>query len=175
MSGTPFHVVWLTAIWLALWGNISVANVVSGVIVGLMVTAISRVPRPVAVRIRPLALARYVGFMIVQISVSAAVVAREIATPGSKICTGTVAVPLPDASDAVITFVADSLSLPPGTFAVEVSEHPRTLYVHVLHFHDVAAVHRLVRRLEVLAVKAIGSPADIAALAVDDTELAGPT
>jgi hypothetical protein len=43
----------------------------------------------------------------------------------------------------------------------------------VLHLRDVEAVRREVRHLEVLAVRAFGSPAALAGLATDDSRIAG--
>ena len=55
--------VWLTALWLLLWGDISAANVVSGVAVAVAVLVFARMPRVRAAddderpRIRPIATA----------------------------------------------------------------------------------------------------------------------
>jgi multicomponent Na+:H+ antiporter subunit E len=64
-------------------------------------------------------------------------------------------------SDALVTLVANSITLTPGTATIDVREHedgsPPTLYVHVLHFGDVESIRRDVLRLEQLAVRAFGS------------------
>ena len=37
--------VWLTVLWVALWGDLSVANVLSGLIISLVVLAVAHQPR----------------------------------------------------------------------------------------------------------------------------------
>jgi multicomponent Na+:H+ antiporter subunit E len=159
----------LVVVWLVLWGRVSVANLVSGSVVALVVVAIAGVSRSGQVHVRPGAAARFVARFAVQLVVATAVVAREVVARRSRIRTGIVAVPLRGCSDGVATLIADTISLTPGTLTVEVRSDPLTLYVHVLHLRDVEQVRRSVRRIEVLAVRAFGSAEARAGLDVDDT------
>ena len=79
------------------------------------------------------------------------------------------AVPLRGCSDAVVTLIADAITLTPGTLTLEVRRDPLTLYVHALDVRDVTVLQQDVRTLEVLAVKAFGDADALAGLAVDDT------
>jgi multicomponent Na+:H+ antiporter subunit E len=163
------HVGWLVAVWLLLWGDVTVANVLSGLIVAGLVVALAGSRRRGQITVRPLAAVRFAAHFAVQLVVATAVVAWEVVTPRNRIRTAIVAVPLHGCSDAVATLIADTISLTPGTLTVEVDRQPLTLYVHVLHLRDVEQVRRDVRRIEVLAVRAFGNDEALAGLAVDDT------
>jgi multicomponent Na+:H+ antiporter subunit E len=162
---------WLLLVWLALWGTVTPANVLSGVAVAATVQLIPLPTRDVRFAFRPLRTLRFVIYFAGQLVRASVVVAREIVTPRSHINTGVVAVPLHGASDALVTLVADAVTLTPGTLTLEARRDPPTLYVHVLHLHHVEDVRRSIRRTEVLAVRAFGSPDAIAGLASDDTQI----
>ena len=141
---------WLTMLWVLLWRDVSVANVASGLAVGGLVDLAQparRGPRG-AHRVRPLALLSFIGFFAVKLVESNIVLAREVMTPTNKIRTGVIAVPIHPCSDGVVTLVANAVSLTPGTLTLEVRrlETP-TLYVHVLHLHDVERARHDVREL----------------------------
>jgi multicomponent Na+:H+ antiporter subunit E len=169
------RLVFLTTIWVLLWGSLSVANVLSGVAVALVLLAVSplagsrsqngahRAPAGVVVGSRLLGWLRLLARIVGQLIVSNAVIAREIVTPGSRIRTGIVACPLHTDSEHVVTFMANVLALTPGTMPVHVQVNPPVIYVHVLHLAHPDATRRSIARLEALAVRAFGaSPAEVA-------------
>lgn len=149
---------WLTLLWLVLWRDASVANVVSGVAIAVVVLVVFP-PRRVTgeLALRPLHLVVFVGYFAWKLLVSNLVVAREIVTPRDHVRSGIVAVPMVACSDLVVTVVANTISLTPGTLTLEVRRDPPTLFVHVLHLHDLDQVRRDIRTLQHLAVRAIGS------------------
>jgi len=159
----------LEAIWLALWADVSAANVVSGLLVAGLIVTVVDTWRPGTPAVRPRRVAAFAGFFLVKLVQSSLVVARTVLSPGHRIHTGIVAVPLRGCSDAVATLIADAISLTPGTLTLEVRREPLTLFVHVLDVRHVEQVQADVRRLEVLAVRAFGDRAAIEGLAVDDT------
>lgn len=159
----PMLIVWLTAVWVGLWGDLRAGNVVAGLVVAMAVVAVGR-PTGVTglerTRFRPIATAHYAVYFLIQLVKSNLVVAWEIITPGSGINRAIIAVPMHTSSDAVITLIANSITLTPGTVTIDVGDREtpqglrRTLYVHVLHFKGIEAVRRQVLELERLAVKA---------------------
>ena len=160
----------LVATWLALWSDVSFANVLSGLLVaGAMVLAFDTW-RPGRVVLRPIRAARFALHFLYNLVQASVVVARTVITPKRRINTGVVAVPLHGCSDALATLIADAISLTPGTLTFEVRRDPLTLYVHALDVRDVEQVRADVRRLELLAVEAFGSAAALADLQVDDTK-----
>ncbi|HEX2048642.1 MAG TPA: Na+/H+ antiporter subunit E [Acidimicrobiales bacterium] len=148
----------LVAVWLLAWGELSVANGVSGVgvAVGLLV-AFPPHRRPTAPRrVSPLGVARLVGYVLVQLVPSNVLVAREILGRRSRIRTGVLAYPLRHPSDEVLSLMAHVIALTPGTMTVEATREPSVLYVHFLLLADLDQARRTVARLEGLAVAALG-------------------
>lgn len=163
--------VWLTVLWLVLWGEISLANILSGGVVAWVVTAVFPLAPASDQRdtFRPYRVLVFAAYFLWQLVVSNVVVAREVVTPRDRIRSGIVAVPLTGCSDLVITVIANALTLTPGTQTLEVRREPPTLYVHVLHLHDIDQVRRDIRRLQRMAVQAIGLQEALASL--DESEV----
>lgn len=159
----------LVVIWLMLWGEVTPANLLSGLLVALVVVAGFDRTRRGRVVIRPIHAARFALHFAGRLVVSGVVVARTVIAPAHRVRTGVVAVPLVGCSDAVVTLVADAVSLTPGTLTIEVRREPPTLFVHALDVKEVEQVQAEVRRLEVLAVRAFGSDEALAQLSVDDS------
>lgn len=143
--------VWLTVLWMVLWRQLSLANLVSGIAVALVVMALYPLA-PTGERrhiIRPLHLLFFLAYFARELLESNFVLARTILSPTSRIRTGIVEVPLPGCSDLVTTLVANAITLTPGTMTIEVHESPRRLYVHVLDRADIEvtleSIHKLVR------------------------------
>jgi multicomponent Na+:H+ antiporter subunit E len=171
----PALVVWLTVLWVGLWGSVTAANVLGGVAVAIGVLAIARTPSRTdarrGVHVRPLAALYFAGYFLVKLVQSNLVLAWEIITPRNRINTGIVAVRLHGLGDGLVTLVANSITLTPGTLSLEVrvdDDGTRVLYVHVLHLHDVEDVRRDVIHLARLAAEAFGTPDDVRRLTEED-------
>jgi multicomponent Na+:H+ antiporter subunit E len=153
--------VWLVALWQLLWRDVSVANVASGLVVALLVTAMP-LPLPrlaTGHRVRPLRLLVFLGHFVWLLVVSNLTVAREIVTRRDNIHSGIVAIPLTSRSPLVATVLADAISLTPGTLSLEVDPDCSRLFVHVLHVRDVEGVRRDIEDLQRLVLAAIEPPA----------------
>jgi multicomponent Na+:H+ antiporter subunit E len=161
----PVLVVWLTALWVLLWGDVTVPNLAAGVVIALVVVVIAW---PTGTRFtastsfHPVAALRYLVYFAGRLVVSNLVVAREIVTPRSSLNRAIVAVPMHTASAGINTLVANCVTLTPGTITVDVhvpdpgTAGMPTLYVHALHFVDAESARRDVYRLERYAVAAFG-------------------
>lgn len=149
---------WLVFIWAALWASVSPAVVVSGLLLSAAILLLypAPAPRPVGA-FRPLPAVRFAIYFVYKLVQANLVVAWEVITPKSRINQGVVRVPIEGASDAVVTLVANAISLTPGTLTVEVRRGPTVLYIHVLHLRSVEQVRRDVRRLESLALRAFAT------------------
>lgn len=159
----------LTLIWIVLWSDLSLANLISGLLVATAIALLFDTWHNGAIAIRPVHAARFAGYFLFKLVEASIVVARTVIAPHDRVRTGIIAVPLSGCSDAVATLVADAISLTPGTLTLEVRSDPLTLYVHALDTRDVEQVQRDIRTLEVLAVRAFGDADAIAGLADDDT------
>lgn len=155
-------VVWFVVLWCALWGAFTLANVVSGVVVAVVLVVAVRLPAAAGARfgpgrIRPVRALWFLLYFLVQVVRSNLVLARDIVTPGDSTEPGIIGVPLHHCSDAVVTLVANSFTLTPGSLTIEVSRHPTIIYVHVLYLHDVEAVRHELLKFAELAVRAFGT------------------
>lgn len=149
---------WLMIVWVALWGDASAANLLSGLLLGSMLMLVFPMrPRGLPNRFRPGAAIRFAGYFARKLVEASAVVTWEVVTPTNRINEGIVAIPIRGVSDTLTTLVANAISLTPGTLTLEVRQEPTVLYVHVLHLEDIEAVRREVQHLEVLAIRAFGS------------------
>jgi multicomponent Na+:H+ antiporter subunit E len=158
-------VVWLVVVWEALWGDLSIANVLSGLVVAAVLVTLFPVrrARPGTGRLRPVAAAHFGVYFLWKLVEANLIVAWEVITPSNEnVIEGIVAVPIAGASDTVVTVVANAISLTPGTLTLEIERNPTVLYVHVLHLHDLEEVRIDVLRLERYVSRAIGTDEAIA-------------
>jgi multicomponent Na+:H+ antiporter subunit E len=152
MKGYVVSVTWSTVVWVALWGRLTVANVLGGLAVGIVATLLVPPRSRPGRTIRPVALLRFVGHFVYKLVEASVIVAWEVATPHNRINEGIVAIELSGAGEWINALVADLVSLTPGTLTLEVQHD--TLYVHVLHLDDLDAVRRDVLLFEELAIRA---------------------
>jgi multicomponent Na+:H+ antiporter subunit E len=151
----------LVVFWIALWGDASPANVVGGSLAAIAAMTLAPVQRRQhGIVFRPLAAARLTVHFVSQLFVASLVLAWEVVTPRNRINEAVVAVPLRCDHPLIVTLVANSVSLVPGTITLEARQHPPTLYVHVLHLKTVEAARVDIRRLEELAIRALLREAD---------------
>lgn len=167
MSRLPL-VLWLTAVWVALWGSVTAANVLGGLAVGLLLAVVLPLTQ-VTTRavVRPLALLRFAGFFVVDLVRSSVQVTRLVLSPRRPLRQAVVALPVRGASDSLLTLLANAISLTPGTLTLEVDRPRSTLYVHVLDVGDLEAVRAELAQVERLAILAVGSADCRRALAED--------
>lgn len=155
--------VWLTALWLLLWDDLSAANVLSGLAIAVAVLAVARTPRlrladdEERPRIRPLASLYLAGYVLYKLVEANLILAWEIITPKDRINVGVVAVPLRTDSEVAMMVVANVITLTPGTVTIESVGSPPVLYVNVLHLHSIDDVRADLLHIEDLCVRAFGS------------------
>lgn len=161
--------VWLILVWLLLWGTWSWANLISGTVVALAVTVLLPLPPVVGgARVHPVGLLVFAGYFLLDLVRSAALVAWQTIRPGGIQNSAIIRVQMRTDSDLLLTIVAESLTLVPGSLVIDMDRQERTLALHILHVRNLADVER--RRAAVLAeeervVRAFGSADEIAALA----------
>ncbi|MEJ2868466.1 Na+/H+ antiporter subunit E [Actinomycetospora sp. OC33-EN08] len=146
------RVLWLTLVWVLLWGTFSWANVLGGLVVAVAVLVLFPLPAVSSGgRLRPLALLRVALDMVRELAVSSVQVAWQSVRPGPPPRSSIVAVEVSDDSELLMAMLVECLSLIPGSVVVEASAEERTLWAHVLGADDPAAVERFradVARLE---------------------------
>jgi multicomponent Na+:H+ antiporter subunit E len=151
-SVTPVGVIWLTAGWVLLWGNVSFANVIGGLAIALLVLAIFPLPRLiVGMKLRPVAfvtlLVRFL-FDVVKASIHIAWVAvRPQHVPRSSV----MVVQLVGREELFQTIVGLMVSLVPGSLVVDLDSRRGLL---ALHYFGVSDERKLeAARADVLALE----------------------
>jgi multicomponent Na+:H+ antiporter subunit E len=147
----------LAVLWAGMAGRLTVASLVTGLVLGSLVLLIVR--RPLGL-VHPLARARHLVslllFFVWELLLANVRVAWDVVTPRYRMRPGVVAVPLRARTDVEITLLANMVSLTPGTLSLDVSDDRRVLYVHAMYLHDRRHVVRSIqdgferRLLEVL-------------------------
>jgi multicomponent Na+:H+ antiporter subunit E len=159
------YVVALAAIWVLLWGSASPANVLSGLAVGTALVFLVPGLRRGSTgryRLRPVAIARFVGYVLLITVRSNVELIREVLSRSSHLQTAVIGVRLPGCSDELLTLITNLLALSPGTMPLELRNDPSVLYIHVLTRHDIEDVRSEIVRLTDLTVRAF-SPDDVIA------------
>ena len=164
--------VWLTAVWVLLWGDLSVGNVLAGLTIAYVVSVVMPLP-PIAAqgRVRPLALAHLVGRFAVDVVVASVQVGAQafrVRPPLSAV----IRVRLRSSSDLYLTLTAELCSLVPGSVVVEAHRLTSTLYLHVLDVTGSDGIETARRRVlaqEERVLRALASDAELEAAG-----LAGP-
>lgn len=151
----------LILVWTLLWGSFTVANILSGIIVSVVIMAVLPLP-PVAFggRLRPwgavIFLSRFF-FDLVKASIEVAWLAFRI---GHQPSGAIAAVTLRVRTALNLTLIAEAVSLIPGSLIVEADMETGTLYIHIIGTETEEDVWRFkenVLALEKRLVKAMGS------------------
>lgn len=167
---------WLTFVWVLLWGELTPGNVAAGLLFGIVLTTVFPLGPDRRTGVHPVALLRFGVHFAVALVQSTLSVALSVLRPPSRLEEGIVGVPLHVRSPVVVSFVANAISLTPGTLTVDIRPSSYgiapteadagtpTLFVHCLVVGDPDAVRADAWQLERLAVAAFGTDEDRAAL-----------
>ncbi|MCM3554150.1 Na+/H+ antiporter subunit E [Janibacter melonis] len=156
----PFLLVVLTALWVALWGELNVYNVVAGLLVAVGVQVLLPLP-PLRIdgRVHPVALTAFLVGFVWQTLVASVVVARHVLSLRTTPRNAVMEVDLRSESDFILTLVAIVTSLIPGSVVVEARRSTHSLFIHALGVDDDEAVERereRVLRTEEQLIRAFG-------------------
>ncbi len=153
----------LVGLWLLAWGEVSLANLVSGVAVAAaLLVAFPPGPRASGgLRFSAIGAGRLAVYVLVQLVISNVVMARQILRRRPDAGPGVLAHRLRQPSEEVVTVMTSVIALSPGTMTVDVSLDSTTIYVHFFRLEDVEAARASLARLENLAVHAIAAPAPV--------------
>ncbi|MEW6152422.1 MAG: Na+/H+ antiporter subunit E [Actinomycetota bacterium] len=144
-------VAWIVAVWLIASESFTRQGVLAGVVVAVVVTRLFHLDDrdSEGIRFRPIAVCRLVAYFLIRLARANAQVALAVISPGRvRYRRAIVSVRVTDCSETIVWFLANAVSLTPGTSIVEVRSGPTVFYLHVLVLTSVAAV-----RLEVLEMQ----------------------
>lgn len=142
----PLAIAWMALVWCLFWRDFSVANALSGAVLGIGVQlAFPLPPLRMDGRLRIVGLLRLVWMFLSQmlvasVEVSTHVLRREHPKPA------VVEVDLTSESDFVMTLVSLITTLIPGSVVVEARRSTHTLFIHVLDVGDDRGVEEFRQR-----------------------------
>ncbi|MFD6139027.1 Na+/H+ antiporter subunit E [Promicromonospora sp. NPDC060271] len=159
-------------IWVLLWGDLSWANVLSGVALGALVALAFPLPSVgTAGTVRPGPLTRLVGRFAGDLVLASFQVAWTALRPGPPPRGGLVSVPLRSTSDLFIATTAGLSSMVPGTVVVDLDRSDGVLRLHVLDLAGSggpAGVRASTRALEERLLRAFATRAELVRLGLAD-------
>lgn len=126
----------LTFIWVAITGNFFLLNFLFGFIVSFFILrVVASGENTKYFRIVPKVIA-FIFFFLYELTKANLEVAYEVLTPSFNMTPGIIKVPLEAETDLEITFLANLISLTPGTLSLDVSDDKKVLYVHSMYIKD---------------------------------------
>ncbi|CQD09686.1 putative monovalent cation/H+ antiporter subunit E [Mycolicibacterium conceptionense] len=142
---------WLMLVWVLLWGSFSVANIVSGLAVAVVITVLLPLPAvPVEGRVHLLSLARLVIRVAVWLVMSSFQMAWLAVKPGPLPVNAVLRAHLAVKSDLVLALGVNVINLTPGTIVLEIDQTRRLIYVHVVDVGSERAIHRFHNQMTTL-------------------------
>lgn len=133
------------AVWVLLWGNVSVANVLGGLVLSTLIVVVFPLPPlAVGVRVRPLRLLRLVVRFVLDVIAASLHVAWLAFRPQAPPRSSVVTTQLRTRNQLFQTIVGEMLSLVPGSLVVDIDGDAGLLSLHVLgvETEEQAAQHR---------------------------------
>lgn len=165
-------IVGMTLLWGAMWVDFSAGNLVFGFLISLGIVSAFRLP-PVHLSGRfnlwqaLLFIVRFLGNVVVaSMNVFALAVFR-----GPRVRSAIIGVPLRSHNDLMVTLVAHTLTLIPGSVVVEVDRRSAILYMHVLDVdtdEQAEEFRASARATEAGLIKVMGTRAELEALKRED-------
>lgn len=148
---------WTTLVWVLLWGTFSIANILGGLLVSIIIMVVLPLPRvPVEGRVHLWSAMRLGGVIFVETIRSTINVAWLAIRPTPPPVTGVLRCRLTIKSDLVLTLWTDIMNNIPGTMVLEIDQVRRIMYVHVLDVSTdkaVADFYRSARLIERLLIR----------------------
>jgi multicomponent Na+:H+ antiporter subunit E len=150
----------LVVLWLLAWGDLSLANLVSGAAVAAAVLVAFPPRRPAGrrVRLRARGVLRLVAYVAAQLVVSNVLMTWQILRRTPDVRPGVLAHRLREPSEEAVTVMTGIIALSPGTMTADVDVASTTIYVHFFRLSDVPAARAALERLERLVMGAIATP-----------------
>ncbi|GAA5160035.1 Na+/H+ antiporter subunit E [Ornithinimicrobium tianjinense] len=126
-------VLWLTLVWVLLWGSFSPLTIVGGLVVAVLILLAFPLPRvTIALRPRPWPLAVLVLRFLLDVVVSSFHVAWLAVRPGPPVRGVVLDIELAGDDELLQTMTAEMVALVPGTVVIDLDPGERLLTLHAL-------------------------------------------
>lgn len=160
--------VWLVAVWGALWGDFGPGNLLVGLVLALLVTWVLYLPSvQLSGRFNVLQFAVFAVTFVWQVAKASVEVMLIAILVGPRARNAVVGVRLRTRSDLLLTATGHTMTLIPGSLVVEVDRAAGTLYFHALNVRNAGEAERFRRsalRVEAAWIRIMGTPEELAAL-----------
>lgn len=154
--------------WMLLWREFSWLSLLSGIAVSIIAMRIFYLPPVIlAGRFNVWWAFRYLVYFLWHLALASVQIAWLAIRPGPPPRTAIIAVHLRTRSDFILTLVAMTISLIPGSLVVEVDRFGSTLYLHVLNTPTQREIRRMrtqTKYIEQLLIRALGSRTEVEAI-----------
>lgn len=164
----PWHlpvIIWLTVVWLLLWGDITRLNLVGGIIVSSLIVMVFPFPRvSVDGVVRPWSTIVLLTKFLFDLAVASFHVGWLAIRPRGAPASAVIKIDLVSHSELRQTLTGELISLVPGSLLIELDSQGRRMWLHILDAstpQKVATARYHARRQEHLLLKAIGTQAEI--------------
>lgn len=165
----PFTIastVWLTVVWVLLWGSFDPGTILAGLVLALVVAGVFHLP-PVRVdgRVHPVSMLFLLWRFLVDLVVASAQVVLLALDPRRQPRSAVIGVQLRSRNELYMTLTSQITCLVPGSVVVEAHRTTGMLYVHVLDLgiaHGVEAARQHVLDTEARVLRALASDAELA-------------
>jgi len=160
----PFFI-WLVALWMLLWAQFTVLSLLTGIVVAVFVTRVFRLP-PVELsgRVNLWWGMVFLTEFFYSVVKGSLLVAWQVVNPREYPGMAIIAVPMVTDDDLIMTHVAVTASLIPGSLIIDTDRDRRILYLHIIGVRNMADVERQRRSVmhwEERIVRAVGSRAQL--------------
>jgi len=158
-------VVWnfiLALVWAATTEEFSARNFGIGLLIGFALLYATRKVLHFSDYFRNLKeIVELVWFFVKELVLANFRMAYYTLMPLNRMRPGVIAVPLEPMNEVELTVLSNLLTLTPGTLSLDVSKDRRTLFVHVMSFHDPEQVRREIKSgFETAVLKGLRSEMD---------------
>jgi multicomponent Na+:H+ antiporter subunit E len=151
----------LIVTWVALWGEVNLANVVTGAVVAVVITFVFPVSERVDHRLHLWGTVKFLSKFVMDLFVSSITVARAVLFPNEeRLRAKTVSVQLHTHDPLITTVICNAMTLTPGTLMVAINTSTRTMKLHVMGPIDEEIVQQHVYELERRVMAAVSSRAE---------------
>ena len=152
--GLAVSTIFLTGAWCALWGGVSVANLLGGLAVGL-IASITVGPKSRTLSVSFPALAQLLMLIAKDLVASTLSVAREVLTPTDYTDELFLDIQLRPGAEHHLLLLTIAVTLTPGTAVVDVDRANAILRLHLLHADRREPTIEHVHQLSELAIRAL--------------------
>ncbi len=144
----------LVAVWCGLWGSVSAANILSGLLVAFFATSAS-LGTSYSGGVHLVSLIKFGALVSLDLVKSTIDVGREVLTPTDYTDEIIVAVEVPATTADHFLLLTIAITLTPGTAVVDADEERSILYLHLLHKDKAEETIEHVKRIAELANDAL--------------------